>query len=400
MKKEIIKLNNGSTLLYTKKESYFSYMSFSINAGSLDENKKQFGCAHILEHMLFNGTNNHKKGEIEKIIESCGGNNNAYTDDRKTVYHGSIMKEDTKLLIDLFLEMLFSPKLDKNDFEDEKNIVIQELNDSLDDPWIKASDYYDYKNFGQIPIIGLEDSIINMGYKDFIHFYNTFYNFENLTISVATPIDVDVIVEMLNNGMLPYNMHGNKNENRHMIGDVTYEVEEISNGDEQSKMLIGFLPDSKNIDMMSLYSQILGGGMTSRLFKNIREDKKLCYQIFSYSDKIFDKNRITIGISFGELDAAEEICYNCVQEINNMINIEQEEFDRAKKMIISDLCKQEETMNGSMKALLYRYDNNLSLSTDERISDINNITIGSFRKFVSESCSGNKFYKYHMFSNK
>ena len=395
-----IKLKNGATVLYSQKQSYFTYAKYHFLVGSNDETENIYGCAHLLEHMMFNGTKKYPKGKIEEIIEECGGDINACTSEHYTRYYGNVTQDDTVKLFQVLSDMCFNPLLNEEDFDTEKKIVIQELYDRNDDVWNHSFDSYFSKCFGSSAIVGTVGSVTSMKYDDFLDFHKKYYNFNNLIISIVTPIDYDTIIGMLDSVFVEYGIEGVKNENKYIIKDITTNVNEVSDSLDQVKLLTGFLIPKGFDDLTELYTQILGGGMTSRLYKNIREDKKLCYQIFSYSYDIGEKDYIGIGISFNELDKLEEILYNCNMEINAMNKVTNEEFERAKKVNFSSLCKIDEDNSKFVDALINRYEHSMPLSTDERISQLKDISLEDFQDFVEKYCVNQQLYTYSLHGDK
>ena len=398
---EVKRLDNGSTLLYSKKEGYFTYLKFHFNVGSNDEPENLRGGAHLLEHMTFNGTQKYPRGRVEEIIEGCGGDINACTSEYYTRYYGNVIVNDTKKLVDVLSDMCFAPTLKEEDFATEKNIVIQELHDREDDVWNYLFDKYFYRCFGSFPTIGSEDSINQMAYNDFVDFHKKYYNFNNLIISIVTPLEIDEVTEMIQSSLSEYKFDNMfKNENRYEITNTQHDIKDVMENLDQTKLLSGFIIPRGYSDFAGLYTQILGGGMTSKLFKNLREEKKLCYNVFSYTQNLGDVDYIGIGISFNDIGKYDEILQNCADEINNMKNVSEAEFDGAKNTLFSNLCKVDENRPQFANALITRHKNNMPLSTDERISQLKKITIDDFNSFVENHCINQQMYTYLLYDDK
>lgn len=401
MKVKNIDLDCGSKLLYCKRDGYFSYIKFHFNVGSDDEDDNIRGVAHLLEHMMFNGSNKYTKLELSEKIEECGGNINACTSEFYTKYYGNVLSEYTGKLFDILSSMCFEPLLDEDDFENEKNIVIQELHDRNDDIWSYTYDSYFYKFFGIFPTVGIEDVINKITYDDFIDFYKKYYNFNNLIISIVTPLDVDNVKDIVNNILNKYsNIVGCVNSKQYKLNILNTDYNETQYGLEQVKMLTGFLIPPNLNDYSDIYTQILGGGSSSRLFKNIREDKKLCYQVFSYAYNLEVENYIGIGISYNDIDKSNEILQYIRNEISNMSNISFEEFERAKFACISNICHVDEDKDMLCDDIIIRYKNGISLSTEDRIKEIENITLEDFNDFISNYCIDKQLYTYKIYSTK
>lgn len=391
------KLDNGATLLYSKKDTYFSYVAFDFKVGSEDEAEDIYGCAHILEHMLFNGTKKFPKGKIEEIIEDCGGYTNAYTSEHNTRYFGKILKNNTKELIEIFSEMCFAPLLKEDDFNSEKKVVMQEMFDRNDDVWNFIYDDYFDKCFGKHQTIGTEYSIKNMTYSNFKDFYNTYYNFNNLVISVVSSLELETIEVLINDILSRYTpISEYVNTNEYMVKDTGNVLIIKEDNCEQDKIITGFRVPKGNMDICAIYSQILGGGMTSKLFKNIREEKKLCYNIFSFKYDLGFEDYIGIGVSFNDSNNTKLIIENINKEIDNMLDVEEEEFNRAKTVYIADLCATDENSQRFMSALITRHNNNMHVSTEDRIAEVENITISDFKNFIKTYCLDNQMYGYWM----
>lgn len=392
---KVKKFDNGLTLIYTQKDSYFTNISFKFNVGSQDESDSTRGVAHLLEHMVFNGSSKYTKEQINELIDEFGGSQNACTAEYYTKYYGEVLSDYTENFLDILFDMCCKPNLTNEDFIKEKEIVIQELHDRADNPWASLYDNHFYKNFDVFPIIGSEDILNNMTHRDFIDFYNKYYNYSNLIISVTTPLVYDV-VEYAINGLIDEYSHfvGIKNTNERLIYNKSNHVVDINKNADQSKLATSIIIPKEKYDFIEIFSEILGGSMSSRLFNVLREEKKLCYNVSSFLNSYYNTDSCLVSISYSDSDKTDEILDVIKTEVNNMANVTVGEFKRGVKACLSSIYRVSESPSKINNSVISRYERNLPISTEDRIKQIKSITYDDFVKFINDFCVNKEFYTY------
>lgn len=303
------KLDNGVTLV-TESHPYQQSVSvgFFENTGSRDEIQKLMGISHFLEHMVFKGTKKLSTYEIAKSLEAVGGDLNAYTTKEYTCYHAMALKEHLPLCLDVLTELTENALLAAEDVKNERNVIEQEI-----DMGKENVEEYIFDRFFELaykkhplgyPILGTKNSLKNMGSKDLRDYYQARYGGKNQVISVTGAVDHDEILRLLHK-------LGGKNKKIKNVKRVDSKrkapkwkpFREFEHRDsEQVHILVGF-PSCSFVDESRFDSYILdallGGGMTSRLYQKIREDKGLAYSVYSQLQSFVDCGMLMVYVGTG-----------------------------------------------------------------------------------------------------
>jgi predicted Zn-dependent peptidase len=281
-----------------------------VSAGGRHERAPQNGIAHFLEHMAFKGTERRTALEIAETIEDVGGYINAYTSREVTAYYARVLKNDVALAMDVVGDIVLNPIFDPNEIEVERGVILQEIGQALDTPddvvfdWLQERAYPD-QPMGRT-ILGEGDHVRRFGREDLSAFVTEHYRPERMILAAAGAVDHDAIVRMAEE-MFGHLERGPSSElvpARFVGGE--YRTEKAL---EQAHFAIGFeSPDycSADIYTAQIYSSALGGGMSSRLFQEVREKRGLCYAIFAQTGAYADTGMTTIyagtsGEQIGEL---------------------------------------------------------------------------------------------------
>ncbi|MDO6725660.1 pitrilysin family protein [Cognatishimia sp. 1_MG-2023] len=269
-----------------------------VTAGGRHETPKQNGIAHFLEHMAFKGTKRRNALEIAEAIEDVGGYINAYTSREVTAYYARVLKEDVPLAMDVIGDILMNPVFDPKEIEVERGVILQEIGQALDTPddvifdWLQERAYQD-QPLGRT-ILGPEERVQSFGREDLSGFVGQHYGPERMILAAAGGVDHDEIVKLAEE-MFGHMKPGPK---------MTELSASFSGGEfrqektlEQAHFALGLeSPNycSPEIYTAQIYSVALGGGMSSRLFQEVREKRGLCYTIYSSAGAYADSGMTTI----------------------------------------------------------------------------------------------------------
>lgn len=264
-----------------------------LEAGTRHEPPRKAGITHFLEHLVFKGT--HKRGsfDIAKALEAVGGDLNAHTTREYTCFHATSLKEHLNLGLDVVTDLVTGATLARDDFEKERDVILQEIQMSKDNLEEYILDYYLEETFkGQslaTPILGTESTLQGLKRKDILEWYRFCVRGPRLIVSVAGPVEHDQILEMVERtlGKLPKRSPHLKT-GRPRVKRVQ---EFIHRPSEQVHLLVG-LPScpyrSRHRFESFVVNDALGGGVTSRLYQRIREDKGLVYSVYSFLQSFVD----------------------------------------------------------------------------------------------------------------
>lgn len=312
-----------------------------VTAGGRNERFEQNGIAHFLEHMAFKGTKTRSALQIAEAIEDVGGYINAYTSREVTAYYARVLKADTGLALDVISDILLNPIFDDKEIETERHVILQEIGQALDTPddvifdWLQQEAYPD-QPIGRT-ILGEVERVRSFDRDDLVRFVSEHYGPGQMILSAAGAVDHDTLVAQAEAlfGALPARS-APAFERARFHGGENRQIKDL----EQAHMALAFEgPGYRDPDFYTaqIYSSALGGGMSSRLFQEIREKRGLCYTIFAQSGAYADTGMTTIyaGTSGEELG---ELATLTIDEMKRAAeDMSQAELDRARAQMKAGL---------------------------------------------------------------
>ena len=270
------------------------------------------GITHFIEHMMFKGTEKRTALAIAEDIDRTGGMINAFTGQEATCYYVKTLSTHIPTAIDVLSDMLTGSVFDAGEMEKEKGVVIEEINMIEDNPEDIGQDLimesiFDGTCLGN-RVIGTKESVTSIGRQDILAYIDQRYRAGNMVISVAGNFEEDILMDALEAafGSIPAGgapRTGGLNEHRPLWISKKKDV-------EQSHLYLGQRGEamaSEHYFPFILYSSILGGGMSSRLFQNVREDKGLAYSVYSTSASYVDGGAFYIYAGVGQNKEAEAL---------------------------------------------------------------------------------------------
>ena len=284
-----------------------------VSAGGRNEKPEQNGIAHFLEHMAFKGTDTRSALKIAEEIEDVGGYINAYTSREVTAYYARVLKADVPLAMDVIADILRRPTFLESEIEVERGVILSEIGQALDTPddvifdWLQEQAYPD-QPLGRT-ILGPAERVRAFSRRDLSDFVDQHYGPEQMILSAAGAVDHDSVVALAERlfGDMQRQVQDAVRPARFLGGEVR-NVKPL----EQAHFAMAFeSPDYR--DPLSytaqIYATALGGGMSSRLFQEIREKRGLCYTIFSQAGAYSDTGMTTIyaGTTGDQLKGLAEI---------------------------------------------------------------------------------------------
>ncbi|MBA4323601.1 MAG: peptidase M16 [Rhodobacter sp.] len=280
-----------------------------VEAGGRHETSAQNGIAHFLEHMAFKGTRRRSALRIAEEIEDVGGYINAYTSREMTAYYARVLSQDVVMALDVIADIVLNPVFRKADIETERHVILQEIGQALDTPddiifdWLHEVSYPD-QPFGRT-ILGPEERVASFRKVDFESFTGAHYGPDQMILSAAGGVEHDAIVaaaERIFGGLKP--VGESQVEPARFVGGERREVKDL----EQVHFALQFEGPGYRDDKVytaQVYATAMGGGMSSRLFQKIREDRGLCYSIYAQSSAYEDTGQITVYAGTSEAEIAE-----------------------------------------------------------------------------------------------
>lgn len=353
--KELIQFDNGLRLVFVKKPEGKVRASLKIYflVGSEDEETPR-GIAHLLEHSVFKGTSEYSQEELSIELNKICANANASTSVDFTNYRAKFPKSNINRVFELFSAMIFDSVFDTDELEKEKNVIIEEINMCKDDPPRFAfqnlmGSMFMGTGMGS-DIAGEPELLKTVTRDDLIGFRNTHYIPQNTIISVSGDLDRDIVKNLVEKYFVKRFCEINGEELTLKKYTPTYNrpanLVVKNNGLIQSNVMMGiYIMDylSEDKRKFKLINFILGGSMSSRLFKKLRNELGLCYSI--YSDTYLYKNNGVMLIDFSTTKKNRQKAIEMVRdEIDNILKngITQEEFETAKSVIVNTFLMEQD----------------------------------------------------------
>ena len=378
---EIYERENGHKIVLAHKEGGMVNISSWVKTGSINENDKNNGISHFLEHLMFKGTHKHKAGEFDKILEARGAIVNAATWKDYTFYYVTLPKgennENFYKAIELHADMMIDPVIpdyemgapfdvnDKNVTDKrERHVVIEEIRMRKDQPWTKVYNATNHAMYTSHPykrdVIGTPEIISQVTQEEIMNYYRTFYSPENVTTIVVGEFDSEDILkrvtEGFNWGERPHPPQRNILPDEPVKETVYIENEANINS---SFMMFGFLgvpaKDLKNSIALEMLAVILGEGASSRLYNNLIENQpEHIFNMIAAEDYTFrDGSNFFVQANFNP-EHKEKAIELIKEELNKLKqDITERELNKAKKKLKSRFACEAETVSDIGEAIGY-----------------------------------------------
>lgn len=290
-----------------------------VNVGSRDETGRHMGSAHYLEHLLFKGTRRRSAMDISASIEAVGGDLNAFTTKEYTCYYARVLDVDLPLAIDVVCDVVTDALIEPADVEAERGVILEEIAMHEDDPTDAVHDEFATAMYGDTPlgrpILGTIETIEGISRSAIHQFYRRRYRPESMVIAAAGNLDHASVVrlvreafaDVLEPGVDPAPPRTPGRPRRQAAGHRV-----TPRATEQANLVIG-VPALRRSDprryAMSVLSTAFGGGMSSRLFQEVREKRGLAYSVYSYAQGFTDSGMfgIYVGCLPGKVDTVLDV---------------------------------------------------------------------------------------------
>ena len=402
---EVYERDNGHKIVLAHKEGDLVNVSTWVKTGSINEDDKNNGISHFLEHLMFKGTHKHKAGEFDRILEAKGAIVNAATWKDYTFYYVTLPKgqedKDLYLAIELHSDMMLDPVLPEEeigapfDLNDntvtdkrERHVVIEEIRMRKDQNWTKVYNTCNFNMYTRHPykrdVIGTPEIISRVTQSEIMQYYKTFYSPENMTTIIVGDFDHEKVLKAVEAG---FDFKGRPNAPKKINEidkptDKTIVVENTTKANT-AYLMIGYLGPranalKENIEL-DLISIILGDGTSSRLYQNLieKQPEPVFNMINSEHYQFRDGNNFFVQANFKP--EKKDFALALVKgEINGLLTrkITEEELQKAKKKIKSRFAQEAETVSEIGETIGYYMTvcDDLKLIEDY-LKDVNDITV-------------------------
>ena len=341
---EISTLDNGLKIVTSNAGFKKAVIAVYVKTGLINETDDNNGISHFLEHMAFKGTTTKTAKELAEQIENLGGYMNAATGRETTTYYVAVLPEDWKTAVDFLADILQNSTFPKEELEKERKVILEELARSKDSPSSVLSNhmmYHTYKNSNlKNPIVGSEKNINKFAAEDLKKYMARWYTFDNMVISACGEIDHDAFVKYIKERFDNFpKTHVNNEQPVEFIPGR----HDFTDKFDQAHVLLTLkgIDENSSVEerlINTIFDNIIDGGMSGRLFQEIREKRGLAYSVSSIGS--VGKNWGYFGVYLGvKKENIEEAIKVAKDVLNSMTTeISDKEFEKAKNMAMFGLA--------------------------------------------------------------
>ena len=342
-------------------ESENAAFAVSVGTGSRDEDSRICGISHLLEHVVFRGTTSRSSFQISKDIEGAGGEMNAFTGKEMTAFYGATIKSTSDIAKNLVADIVMNPLIREDDVSLEKEIVLQEIS-----MWENDPESYIHKIFAETLWHGHELSkneageskvVESLKAKDLREYFTERYRRPNMAVFAAGATDPKDVMNWAESEF------GGPSEGRKILrttpGKTSRDYRYVERKGDHSYIGMGFSAypaDHEDAGALSILTAVLGAGMSSRLFQQVREEKALAYSVYCMVDQNSDAGSMAAYMSSTEKNVLD--CINTTAKACRELRDEglvKGELERARNLIKGATARQSESTTNRLYRLIKRY---------------------------------------------
>jgi predicted Zn-dependent peptidase len=363
-----------------------------IGSGSRIERPAENGISHFIEHMVFKGTRHRSAEDIARSVDSVGGGLDAFTSKELVSFNTKVMDEHLPLALDILADLALNPLFREEDIEKEKGVILEEIKMEADQPEFVLhetfiSNFWKGHGLGR-PILGTKDTVKKFSQEMLFDYYNRVYTPRNILITAAGNLEHDEIVRLVcqhfsgmpDRGNLPSDSVPKTHAPIALKKKESLEQVHIAMG-------VPSYPLAHEMRFpLYVLNTVLGGGMSSRLFQNIREKQGLAYAVYSELNLFSDTGCFTVYAGTAA-ETAEQVVLSVMQELRALKNdlIGEDELRRAKDHLKGSLMLSLESTSSRMSNLARQelYFNRF-MSLDEMLESIEAVTRDEVQRIACE----------------
>lgn len=334
-------LPNGLKVITIKKDTRLASINIGVNIGSLYEDEKELGMSHFVEHMLFKGTKNRSNEQLNRELEFLGGDYNAYTDYISTVYSITCLDEEFEKGIELLSDMVLNSSFDEKEMKKEKGVVLSEIKsdkDDIEDLSISRTHEYAFdKSALRNSIAGTEEHVKGFKRKQIYDFYKKYYTPDNCVIVTVSAFSHEQMQKIITD--LFGKWEGKSHKKAKIIKEENKDIVKTTYKSQIEQGTVTYLYAFKEVcekDKLPLkiLSYKLAESSNSILFRDLREERGLAYDVYSQMDLDENVNTMNIFTSVREesIDEVIEVIDKAILDIKNKnINFDEDMLCMMKK---------------------------------------------------------------------
>ncbi|MDZ7628708.1 MAG: pitrilysin family protein [Parvularculaceae bacterium] len=395
MTPELVTLDNGVRVLIDPMPGLLSAaVGVYARAGTIDERKAENGVAHLLEHMAFKGTRRRTARQIAEEIEAVGGYLNAGTGYTRTGYYARVLSADVALAFDVLADILIDPLFDTGELQKEKEVVLQEIGEAEDQPDDAVMELLQKLSYGDHPlgrpILGTEESVTAQSAASLRAFMTRNYNASDIIVAASGGVDardVEAIARRLF-GEWPNSNAKPARATPCYGGGRRHDARDI----EQTHLALAFPGAAVGDDdyfATRVFAEALGGGMSSRIFQSVREERGLAYSVYSFADAYEETG--TVGVYAGtDADNAPEAIALIRRDMEGLAaSPTAREIERSKAMLKSTILMALENPSARIETAVGQlYAHGRLFAADEIAAKLDAVTADDIARVATKSLVG------------
>jgi len=372
-------------------------LGFWVGTGSRDETGPQAGISHFLEHLLFKGSPTRSARSIAEDVDAVGGDMNAFTTKEYTAFYVRMLGDDLDLGLDILSDIVWSPALRADEVDSERQVILEEVLMHLDEPGDFAQERFADAMFPAHPlgreVLGDPEVIRSVTVDEIRQFMAVHYRPANIVVAAAGQVDHGSIADGLERRFA--GLAGGARPLRLPPSDEVRPLDVTVRDCEQAHLVLGVRAPARRSPSrfaLALLNHVLGGGISSRLFQSIREERGLAYSIISERVAFADSGALVVSVGTSP-DKAAEVVGLVVAELDHCAGsgITADELDRAKGHVAADLLLGLEDSGNRMSRIgagLLLFDE--VLSVDEQLARIDAVSLDEVGTLAGEVLGGRR----------
>jgi len=366
-----------------------------IDTGTRDENDNEAGVSHFLEHLLFKGSEKLSAREVNETLDAIGAESNAFTSKETTCYWIRLLDQDLPVGLDVLSEMIQRPAFRINEIDSERQVVVEEINMNEDDPSDVVFENFTTAVFAghplEEPVLGTRESIRGMTRDDIHGYWKRRYGAGSLVIAAAGSLDHQGVVDMVAERFGDWAGEGVDHD--FSATDIEPQVKLTRRETEQAHLVLGG-PGLHRSDerrwAFEVLNHVMGSGMSSRLFQEVREERGLAYAVYGFKFSYADTGAwgVHVGTTPSQTDTAMTVIRDELAKVVEE-GITTEELERAKGSMRGGLALALEDANSRMVRLgRDELADMPHLSVDERLEKLDGVTLDMVKDVAGEIYGG------------
>jgi predicted Zn-dependent peptidase len=362
-----------------------------VDTGTRDENGNEAGVSHFLEHLLFKGSEKLSAREVNETLDAIGAESNAFTSKEATCYWTRLMDQDLAVGMDVLAEIIQRPAFRMREIDSERQVVVEEINMNEDDPSDVVFENFTTAVFAshplQEPVLGTRESIRSMTRDDIHGYWKRRYGAGSLVVAAAGSVDHDAVVEMVAERFGDWSGHPVDHDTA--PAEVVPKVNLIRRETEQAHLVLGGPGLARSDERrwaFEVLNHVMGSGMSSRLFREVREERGLAYAVYGF--KLAYSDNGAWGVHVGTTPHQTDTALNVIRaELAKVVEdgITPEELERAKGSMRGGLALSLEDANSRMVRLgRDELAGMPHLSVDERLEKLDGVDLDMVKSVAAD----------------